>query len=88
MLGTKDARRDDAPSGDPDGSPRSDELDDFFISAGEEARDGALLRLMTLELRRNALGGMLGGRGGWRGSGGSRGDLMPGERGWGVFALV
>ena len=75
-MGVKDALREDALEGAPCMSPRSEEFDDFLTSAGDDVREGgrgeareavregARLRLATLELRRSELGGTLGGLGG------------------------
>jgi hypothetical protein len=64
-------------------SPRSEELDDFLPSAGEDER----LRLVTLELRRTRSETL--GEGGTRdGSEAVRGDFVPGDCGSGVFAAT
>jgi hypothetical protein len=75
ILGTKDERREGPPLGEPGGSPRSDEVDDFLTSAGDDER----LRLTTLELRRSESGAKLGDEGVRRRSTGFLGDCRPGD---------
>jgi hypothetical protein len=83
-LGTKDDRREGPPFGEPGGSPRKDEVDDFLTSAGEDA----LLRLIVLELRRIGLGAYPGEDGVKWSSDGRRGELRPGDCGRGGFVAV
>jgi hypothetical protein len=83
-LGTNDDRREGPPLGEPGGSPRRDEVDDFLTSAGEDA----LLRLIVLELRRIGLGATPGEAGLRCSSDGRRGEFTPGDCGRGTFVAV
>jgi hypothetical protein len=84
MLGTKEDRRERAPLGDPGGSIRRDDDEDFLTSAGDDAR----LRLAVLELRRIAPDAKLGDEGVRRSSAAGLGDCRPGDCGRGVFVAA